>query len=246
MLGVPYEDHGFFQENSNRRIALDLPPHVPVEATKEMRRYFGRLLKERMAGTGDDLLTRIARDHIATGAISHEEGELLAYTLVQAGHETTANVIALGVLLLMQNPDQLKALLADPGLVNSAAEEMLRFTTVLQFGMARAALEDVEIGGQVVRKGEGLFAMLISANHDPEVFPNPEVFDVSRCQRNHVAFSYGVHQCAGQQLARMELQEVFSRLFQRLPGLRLAVPFEALRFKHQNVVFGVETLPVVW
>lgn len=248
MLGVPYADHEFFEENSNLRVALDVPPHVPLEATREMAEYFSRLLTRLEAdpGPGDDLLTRFARDHINTGAITHKQAVNLAYTLVQGGHETTANMISLGTLLLMRNPDQLQAILADPALVNGAVEEMLRYTTILQLGMARVAREDVEVGGQLIRKGEGLFVMLISANHDPDAFARPETFDVTRCERNHVAFSYGVHQCAGQQLARMELQEVFSLLFQRLPNLRLAVPFEELRFKHQSIVFGVEKLPVLW
>jgi cytochrome P450 len=112
--------------------------------------------------------------------------------------------------------------------------------------MARVSTEDVEVGGPLVRKGEGLFAMLIAANHDPAAFPEPDRFDVTRASRSHVAFSYGVHQCADQQLARMEMQEVFAALFDRLPDLRLAVPFEELRFKHKNIVFGVEALPVAW
>lgn len=248
MLGVPYEDHEFFEENSNLRVALDVPPHVPLEATRQMAEYFSDLLSKLEAdpGDGDDLLTRLARDHVNTGALTHKQAVNLAYTLVQGGHETTANMIALGTLLLMRNPDQLGAILSDPGLVNGAVEEMLRYTTILQLGMARVAREDAEVGGQIVRKGEGLFVMLISANHDPDAFQNPDKFDVSRCERNHVAFSYGVHQCAGQQLARMELQEVFALLFQRLPNLRLAVPFEELKFKHQNIVFGVDKLPVIW
>jgi cytochrome P450 len=248
MLGVPYEDHEFFEQKSTLRVALDLPPHVPLEATREMAEYFSRRLKilEANPGAGEDILTRFARDHINTGAITHKQAVNLAYTLVQAGHETTANTIALGALLLMRNPDQLRAIMADPGLINGTVEEMLRYTSIVQLGMARVALEDLEVGGQPVQKGDGLFVMLISANHDSEVFQNPEAFNVSRCERNHIAFSFGVHQCAGQQLARMELQEVFSLLFQRLPNLRLAVPFEELKFKHQSMVFGIDRLPVVW
>lgn len=248
MLGVPYEDHEFLEENSVRRVALDVEPHVPLDATREMAAYFDKLLRkfEQDPGDSDTILARIARDHVGSGAISHAEGVNLAYTMVQAGHETTANMISLGLLLLLRHPEQRAAMEADRTLVKSAVEEMLRYTTILQLGMARVATEDVEIGGQMVRKGEGLFAMLISANHDPETFPEPERFDITRPARNHVAFSYGVHQCAGQQLARMEMQEVFAVLFDRLPGIRLAVPFEELRFKHKNIVFGVEALPVTW
>jgi cytochrome P450 len=248
MLGVPYEDHEFFERNSARRVMLDVPAHVPLEATREMAVYFDRLLVEREAnpGGGDDILMRLARDHVATGAISHHEAVQLAYQIVAGGHETTANMISLGVLLLLRSPDQLSAILADPSLIHGAVEEMLRYCTILHVGMTLVAVEDLEIGGRWVRKGEGVFASLISANHDPAAFPDPDVFNIQRSERHHVAFSYGVHQCVGQQLARMEMQEVFSVLFQRLPNLRLAVPFEELRFKHQNIVFGVDKLPVTW
>jgi cytochrome P450 len=248
MLGVPYRDHEFFEQNSNLRVALHVPPNVPVEATRALADYFSVILKrkEQEPGDEDDILTRLAREHIGTGAITHKQAVNLAYTLVQAGHETTGNQISLGVLLLLRNRDQLQAIIDDKSLVKGAVEEMLRYSTILQLGMVRAALEDVEVGGRLIQKGEGVFVMLASANHDPDAFLHPEKFDVTRPERNHVAFSYGIHQCAGQQLARMELQEVFSTLFQRLPNLRLAVPFEELRFKHANITFGVEQLPVVW
>lgn len=248
MLGVPYEDHEFFEENSRLRVALDVPPDVPIRATEELAEYFSKILraKETDPGDGDDILTRLARDHIATGAISHREAVILAYTMVQAGHETTGNMLTLGTLLLLRNPEQLNLMLNDPSLIKTAVEEMLRHTTVLQLGMVRTATEDMEIGGQPIRKGDGIFIMLNSANHDPEIYPNPDQFDVTRTERNHVAFSYGIHQCAGQQLARMEMQEVFAVLFKKLPNLRLAVPFEELKFKHQAVVYGVDTLPVTW
>ncbi|MGH6979129.1 MAG: cytochrome P450, partial [Brevundimonas sp.] len=248
MLGVPYEDHAFFEENSQARVALDVEPHVPIEATKALADYFSVRLAEKEANPTDedDMLMRFARDHVNTGGITHRQAVNLSYTVVQAGHETTANMIALGVLLLLNNPDQLKAIADDPSLVKGAVEEMLRYLTILQLGMARTALEDVEVGGQMIRKGEGLFAMLISANFDPAAFGCPEKFDITRPERNHVAFSYGVHQCAGQQLARMEMQELFSILFQRLPDLKVAIPFEDISFKHKNIVFGIDKLPVVW
>jgi cytochrome P450 len=249
MLGVPYEDHEFLEENRVRRVALDVAPYVPLDATREMAAYFDALLRKLEADPPSDddrILARIARDHVERGAISHAEGVNLAYTMVQAGHETTANMIALRLLLLLRHPEQCALIQADKSLVKPAVEEMLRYTSILQLGMARVSTEDVEVGGQLVRKGEGLFAMLIAANHDPAAFPESDRFDVTRASRSHVAFSYGVHQCAGQQLARMEMQEVFAALFDRLPDLRLAVPFEELRFKHKNIVFGVEALPVAW
>jgi len=249
MLGVPYEDHEFFEKNSAARVALNVEPHVPLEATRQLAEYFSNALKEREANpdsSADDMLTRFARDHVATGLITHKQAVNLSYTAVQAGHETTANMISLGVLMLLNNRDQLDAMVKDPSLVKGAVEEMLRYLTILQLGMARVAIEDVEVGGQIICKGEGLFAMLISANFDDKAFQCPEKFDITRPERHHVAFSYGVHQCAGQQLARMEMQELFSVLFQRLPDLHVAIPFEEISFKHKNIVFGIDRLPVAW
>jgi cytochrome P450 len=248
MLGLPDEDHEFLQEKSRLRIRLDVAPSVPLEATRAMAEYFDRVLREReqSPSEADDILSRFARDHIATGEMTHEEAVNVAYQLVQGGHETTANTIALGTLQLIQNPDQLQALLAEPALVKGAVEEMLRYQTVVQHSIARVAIEDAQIGGEWVRKGEGIFALLTAADHDPEAFPEPERFNIRRAERNHVAFGFGVHQCIGQQLARMELQEVFSTLFQRLPGLRLAVPFEELKFRSNETNFGVDSLPLTW
>jgi cytochrome P450 len=248
MLGIPDKDHEFLQEKSRARIRLDVAPHVPLEATRAMAEYFTRLLEERALNPSDadDILSIFARDQIANGELTLAEAVNLAYQLVQGGHETTANTIALGTLQLLQNPDQLQALIKDPTLAKSAVEEMLRYQTVVQHSIARVAVEDAQVGGEWVRKGEGVFALLVAADHDPEAFPEPQRFNIQRTERNHLAFGFGVHQCIGQQLARLELQEVFSLLFRRLPTLKLAVPFEQLKFRGMETNFGVEELPVIW
>lgn len=248
LLGVPYEEHEFFEECSRRRVALDVDPHVPVQAGKDMAAYCDRLLrqKERDPDASDDLLSRLARDQILPGHLTHEEGVSLANQLVMAGHETTANMIALGTLSLILCPEELAKLQADPALTASAVEEMLRYHTIVHFSIARIAKEDVEIGGQRIARGEGLFVLITAANRDPGSFTDPDRFDVARKTRNHFAFSFGIHQCLGQALARLEMQEVFAVLFRRLSDLRLAVPFDALSFKHRNMVYGVHQLPVVW
>jgi cytochrome P450 len=248
MMGIPNEDHAFLQEKSRLRIRLDVAPNVPLDATRAMAEYFSRALHEREKNPtdADDILTRFARDHIATGELTHDEAVNLAYQVVQGGHETTGNTIALGTLMLMQRPEQLAALLNDPALVKGAVEEMLRYQTVVQHSTARVAVEDALVGGHLVRKGEGLFALFVAGNQDPEAFPDPQKFDIQRNERSHLSFGFGVHQCIGQQLARLELQEVFSLLFNRLPNLRLAVPFDELKFRNMETNFGVDSLPVTW
>ncbi|BFG78491.1 cytochrome P450 [Paraburkholderia terrae] len=250
MLGVPYEDHARLQLLSSNRMRLDISPELLAQSAQEMEQYIDRLLreKEQAPGDGEDLLSRLALEWINPGKLSHEDAVQMAVLLYLAGHETTANQIGLGLLSLLQDPQQKAALIAEPSLARGAVEEMLRFHSITHMNSARVATADVMIAGQLIRKGEGVFAPVQAANHDPEAFPDPERFDIRRETKHasHVAFSFGVHQCLGQPLARLELQVVFETLFKRLPSLRLAVPFEQLHFKCNGNVFGVETLPVAW
>jgi cytochrome P450 len=248
ILGVPREDEEFFIERSKAKLDLSAAPDVPVKAGADMRAYLEKLIQKKEAEreTGDDLITRLLNNQVATGHITRDDLLALVELLIIAGHETTANTMALGALSLLQHPEQKEALIADPGLTNSAVEEILRYHTPVQYNGPRAALEDVEIGGQLIRKGEGVLAMISSANRDPEVFDDPDTFNIRRQSLRHIAFSYGVHQCIGQPLARAELQIVFSTLFQRLPRLSLAVPVSELPFKYNAFVFGVDSMPVTW
>jgi cytochrome P450 len=156
-------------------------------------------------------------------------------------------MIALGTLLLFEHPDQMKLLKDDPSLSPSAVEEMLRYLTIPHFNSSRVAVEDVEISGHRIESGEGVIASLAAANRDPAVFPDPDVFDITRDATKHLAFADGIHQCVGQPIARLELQVVFATLFQRIPALRLAVPFEDIVFSgNTTAVYGLRGLPVTW
>ena len=168
--------------------------------------------------------------------------------LLVAGHETTANMIALGTLALLEHPGQLAALRGadDPELVRGAVEELLRFLTIAHFGRRRVALADIEINGQWIRAGEGIILPNDVGNRDPDVFTEPGRLDVHRDARRHLAFGSGVHQCVGQPLARMELQVVYGTLYRRIPSLRLAVQVTAIPFKHDAAIYGVYELPVTW
>jgi cytochrome P450 len=157
------------------------------------------------------------------------------------------SMISLGAMLLLRHPEVRARILADPSLTPGMVEEMLRYFTIAELTMTRVATEDVEIGGQLIRAGEGLVALTNAANHDPEVFPDPDTFDIDRPARSHLAFGFGPHQCLGQSLARLEFQIVFDTLFARIPSLELAVPFEELKYKSDDEgVFGLVELPVTW
>jgi cytochrome P450 len=248
MLGVPYEDRDFFQERSKAKLDLTADPEVPIRAGVEMREYLDRLITEKMAHPGNrsDLISRLVTSQVVPGHMTREEALATIELLLMGGHETTANMIALGTLSLLTHPEQKDALVADPSLVRNTVEEMLRFHTIVHYNGPRVAMEDVEVAGTLIRKGEGVLALITAANRDPKAFDHPDRFDIHRPALHHVAFSYGVHQCLGQPLARAELQIVFTTLFQRLPKLRLAVPVEDIKFRYDAFVYGVDALPVEW
>ena len=155
-------------------------------------------------------------------------------------------MVGMGTLLLLQNDPVRRQLAADPALIEGAVDELLRYVSPVQFSPRRVALVDVEIGGVTIPKGEGLFMLLASANRDEAMFERPDQLDPARDASLHLAFGFGIHQCLGQMLARFELQVVFATLLRRLPNLRLAVPLEDIRFKHDMQIYGVHNLPVTW
>jgi cytochrome P450 len=245
LLGVPYADHDFFQRCSRVLVSSRSTPEDAVAAADELKDYLVRLLARKADDPADDLLSRLVVEQAET--MTRSQLADMAVLLLVAGHETTANMIALGTLTLLQHPDQLAELRAgDPALVASAVEELLRYLNIVHSGRRRVAVEDVEIGGRLIRAGEGVIVATDSGNRDATAFPDPDVLDIHRRARHHVAFGYGVHQCLGQPLARVELQVVYGTLYRRVPTLRRAVPLEEIRFKHDMLVYGVHELPVSW
>ncbi|MCX5559783.1 cytochrome P450 [Streptomyces sp. NBC_00038] len=246
LLGVPYEDHDFFQRNSSVGLRRDVTPEESRAAFGEIFAYLGGQLAAKAADPGEDLLSDIAA-RMRAGELTGTEASLLGVLLLGAGHETSANMIALGVLALLEHPDQLAVVrdTDDPKVVANATEELLRYLTVVHSGQRRLALEDIEVGGQVVRAGEGVIIPGATGNWEAGHFPDPERLDVTRDARRHMAFGFGIHQCLGQPLARLELQIVYRTLFRRIPGLRLAVEPEKVPFK-DGIVYGVHELPVTW
>ncbi|MGW5645638.1 cytochrome P450 [Saccharopolyspora sp. NPDC003752] len=247
LLGVPYSDHDFFQENSKTIIKRDASPDDRTAAMGRLAGYLDDLVGAKLANPGDDLLSRLT-ERVAAGELARGEAARMGVLLLIAGHETTANMIALGTLALLEHPEQLALLrdTDDPKLVAGAVEELLRYLHITHNGRRRVALEDIEIDGHVIRAGEGLIMANDIGNRDPEAFPDPDRLDLTRDARHHVAFGFGVHQCLGQPLARMELQVVYSTLYRRIPTLRLAEDLAQIPFKHDGSVYGVYRLPVTW
>ena len=246
LIGSPYEDHRFIMSCAAARHGLTQSVDEAETKARELAAYFRALIDRKEASPGDDFVSRIIAEHVATGSLSRDDFAEIGAMILRAGHDTTTNMIGIGTLLFLQNPAQLAAVRDDPGAVAPAVEEALRFVSPVQFSPRRVALEDVELNGVTIRKGEGVFALPAAANRDPAHFPEPDRFDVGRDASAHVAFGYGIHQCLGQMLARVELHVVFPLLFRRLPGLRLASPIEGIRFKHDMQIYGVHNLPVAW
>ncbi|MFF7453208.1 cytochrome P450 [Kitasatospora sp. NPDC008115] len=246
LLGVPYEDREAFQANSRLLLTTEGDNDGVARAQDELLGYLARLAERKRSEPGEDILSRLVRREDLTVREIASTGVLL----LVAGHETTANMIALSTALLLRHPEQ-AARLADPAAVPGAVEELLRLLTIVHTGVPRVAVEDVELGGTLVRAGEGVMAMLSTANRDGGLFGaegrrGVDEVDLDREARRHLAFGFGVHQCLGQPLARAELQIALATLFRRLPGLRLAVPEEELDFRSETLIYGLRSLPVAW
>ena len=242
MLGVDYADREFFQNRSALLTQTDGDSGQLQRALEDLVGYLSRLAERKRLAPDDSIVSRLAADDELRDA----EVAVTSMFLLIAGHETTANQITMSMLALLRHPDQLAALRAQQALINGAVEELLRYTSIVHSGAPRVATEDVTVGGELIGAGEGVLCVLDTANHDEHAFVAPEQLDITRTGRSHVAFGFGVHQCLGQSLARVELQVAIETLLQRLPGLRLNVPFEDLRFKEDGAVYGVHELPVAW
>jgi cytochrome P450 len=247
ILGVPYEDHDFLQRNATIGVGRDATPEQLRESAMATGGYLARLIKSRTEDPRDDVVSDLAQ-RVKAGELTLAEAAQMGTGLMIAGHETTANMIGLGTLALLEHPDQLAILRdsTDPKTIADAVEELLRYLTIIHGGQRRIAKEDIEIGDVVIRAGEGIIIELASANRDPRAFPDPDRLDLSRSARQHHAFGYGIHQCIGQQLARVELQILFGTLFRRVPTLRLATTVDQIAFKHDRLAYGVYELPVDW
>lgn len=244
LLGVPYEDHEFFEGESRR--LLRGPEAADVEdARRRLDEYLADLIGRKRREPGDGLLDELIAERLETGEIGVGELVDLAAILLIAGHETTANMISLGTFTLLSHPEQLAELRTDPALISSAVEELMRFLSIAD-GMLRVATEDIEIGGVTIRADDGVVFSTSVINRDESAFEDPDALDWHRPTRHHVAFGFGIHQCLGQNLARAEMEIALGTLFERLPGLRLAAEPDLIPFKPGDTIQGMVELPVAW
>lgn len=246
LLGVPYADHAFFEARSRIMVDLTSGEEASAAASDALQDYLAGLVRARLDEPRDDVLGGMAA-RVAAGDLTVDEASASALLLLVAGHETTANMIALGTLTLLHHPGQLALVRdGDAAQVRAAVEELLRVLTVTHIGRRRVATEDLEIGGVTVRAGEGVVLAAEAANRDPRQWRHPDEVDVSRGTNRHVAFGFGVHQCLGQPLARLELQIAYPALLRRFPGLRVTVPDSEIAFRDDMAVYGVHALPVAF
>ncbi|MEE1801706.1 cytochrome P450 [Streptomyces sp. JV176] len=249
LLGVPHGDHSLFQRAARTLVTLDSTPEQARAAAGELAGYLDDLITVKDSDPADDLLSTLVVERVRTGELDRAQLVENAVLLLAAGHETTANMTALGTLALLHHPEQLAAVRDsdDPARVANAVEELLRYLTITHSGRRRVATEDVEIAGTLVRAGEGVVLANDAGNRDGTVFPDPDRLDIDRTGvRRHIAFGHGTHQCLGQNLARAELQLAYPALLRRFPGLRTTVPDSEIRFKEDMLVYGVHELPVAW
>ncbi|MEV8456227.1 cytochrome P450 [Streptomyces sp. NPDC052095] len=245
MLGVPTEDRPLFRKWSDDALSTSSLTAEEFEASREeLRSYMAGLIEQHRQAPQDDLMTALIEARDGGDRLSELELVDLCVGILVAGHETTASQIPNFVLTLLDHPDQLARLRAEPSLVPNAVEELLRFVPLGSgAGQARYATEDIEVGGTLVRAGSPVLVAVGAANRDALRFSAPGVLDIAREGNQHLGFGHGVHHCLGAPLARLELQEALSALITRFPGLRLAAD---VTWKSEMLVRGPRVMPVEW
>ncbi len=242
LLGVPYEDRERFRAWIHAVADVTDRP-ASEQALGELFHYGRELVARKHRVPGDDITSRLC----ATEGVSDDEVALLAMALLFAGFETTSVHIGLGVLLLLTNRDQWDRLVSEPALVTTAIDELIRATPGPAGGdIPRYAREDIRVGTVTIRAGDLVLLDNGAANHDPAAFPEPDRLDISRHAGGHLSFGHGRHYCIGAPLAKVELEAVFTGLATRFPEIRLAVPVENLRIRHNTQTGGLLDLPVTW
>lgn len=243
LFGVPRDD----REELARMLKVSRPAfrgrRLQMTAGAAYMAYMGGLVARKRREPGDDMLSRLVREQGAD--ISDEEMVGLAAFLMGSGFENVASMLGLGVLALLEHPDERALLRQDPDLIDQAVEELIRYLSIIATSSVRTAREDVPLGGQVIKAGEGVACSLLAANRARPPGAPPDRLDITRETTSHLALGHGIHYCIGASLARMELRVAYLAVLRRFPALRLAGPADAIRFRRQSP-YGVETLPIAW
>jgi cytochrome P450 len=243
LLDLPLEDSSFFQNRLETWHSMSSTPDESTQAKVDLTEYLAEFIAKRREEPGEDLLSRLVVGELETGNLNEEQLLQILHVLLVGGYETTANMIALGTIILLDNPNQLAELKAQPELWPNAVEELLRYLSVAHQATYRFTMTEVELPSTTLPAGEPVIAPVMSANRDPEVFDRPDELDVRRDARSHLAFGFGPHQCLGQALARAELQIVYRRLFEKYPDIQLATSMQEVPYKN-SMVYGAESVLV--
>jgi cytochrome P450 len=243
LLGVPYEDRADFQRLSTARFDLFGGANASLGAITESLDYLMEVVRKQRESPGDGLLGMLVKEH--GDEIDDRELAGLADGLLTGGLETTASMLTLGAVVLLQDPERFAMVRDQDDVIDKFVEELLRYLTVVQVAFPRFAREDVEIAGTRIAKGDIVIVSLSGANRDASLGADMESFDPTRATSSHLAFGYGMHRCIGAELAKMELRAAYPALVRRFPNMRLAVTEDELSYRKLSIVYGVDTLPVV-
>ncbi|QNE79350.1 cytochrome P450 [Streptomyces finlayi] len=246
MFGIPAGERALMEDRSAILIDRGYTPQQVAAARDELDAFLRELVESRIREPGDDLISRLVVDQVRQGALDIDEMVPMCRLLLVAGHGTTTSQAGLSLLSLVTDKNLAASLREDPELLPAAVEELLRFHSIVQNGLARAATQDVQLGDVLIRAGEGVVLSLSAGNRDEQLFPSPDTLDPHRDARRHLAFGHGIHQCLGQWLAKAEIEEMLAAVLRWMPGVRLAVPFEELDFRHEVSSYGLGSLPVTW
>jgi cytochrome P450 len=248
MMGVPDKDMDTFKKSLNSLVTglggLKMIRLMLWDIWRTIG-FLRELVNHKRDNLGDDILSALIQAEAEGDKLSEDELVSMVFLIIGAGYETTAYLITNAVLTLLQHPEQLAKLRAQPELVDSAIEEVLRYNNPVQGTKPNFATEDISLHGVTIPKGSVIMPLLGAANHDPRVFENPEKFDIERSPNKHLGFGQGVHYCLGAPLARLETKIALNKLLARNPNLQLAVDTNTLNLQHMTLWHRFETLPVI-
>lgn len=249
MMGISAAERADFRRWMSNTIS-SFSAKRPLEIVPKLRNalalngFLKRLIADRRAHPTDDLTSALVQAEADGDSFSEDELMAMLFLILFAGHETTVNLIGSGTLALLQHPDQFALLKAEPDRLDTAIEELLRFTSPVQHIAYRYPLEDVEVGGVTIPRHSTIVIGIAAANRDETIFPNPDALDITRSPNRHIAFGFGVHYCLGAPLARLEAQVAFRALLARCPNMTLAVAPETLRWRGAPALRGLTRLPL--
>jgi nitric oxide reductase len=243
-LGVPEKDAKHLSKDSEVRNSTSR--NAAETANKELQEYVRNLVKDKIKEPGDDIISKLVVEQYKMGHLSEEDVTTLAFLVLTAGNAALINSIGLGTLTLLEHPDQLSEFRKSPQLAPKVVYEVCRYHTASALNCRRAVKTDMKLGGQDFKKGEGVICAVQAANRDEDVFDHAEEFDIRRetGRVDSLAFGYGMHRCLGESFSRTQLEIVFTKLFERLPNLRLAKKPSELPYTRPTMNIGVTELPV--